>query len=169
MGRTIAYPQFVNVNSIKSITKGNYRYLLKIPFINRLNSKTLCVILKNPSVANIANCDNTVSKVCNVAYHNGYSDVIILNLFPYRSTQAKKVLDFYNMPNFANIMGRNLFIVKKISHKKDVVFAWGTDTISSTKQYKIIYDNAIKDVVSVITSNTYYVISCSCANRYKCI
>lgn len=165
MGRIVSYPQFVDLTSIQSKEIGNYRYWLRIPFSNRLNSKTLCVILKNPSVANKTNCDNTVRKVCNVANHNGYSEVIILNLFPYRSIHAIGVLNFYSKPKFKNIMKRNLSIVQKICKNKDVVFAWGTDTISSTKQCKNIYDLAIKDVVSVITSKIYYVKSCSCGNK----
>lgn len=130
-----------------------------------MNSKTLCVILKNPSVATKTICDNTVSKVCNVANYNEYSEVIILNLFPYRSTQAKAVRDFYNTPDFKNIMKCNLCIIQGMCKKNDVIFAWGTNTISSSQQNKNIYDSAINDVISVIKSNTYYVISCSCVNK----
>lgn len=165
MGRIVSYPRFVDVNSIQAGEEGNYRYWLKIPFIKKLNLKTLCVILKNPSVATKTICDNTVSKVCNVANYNGYSEVIILNLFPYRSTQAKAVRNFYNIPDFKYIMKCNLCIIQRMCKKNDVIFAWGTNTISSSRQNKNIYDSAINDVISVIKSDTYYVINCSCANK----
>lgn len=165
MGRIVSYPKFVDVNSIQSKEMGNYRYWLRVPFKDTLSTKTLCVILKNPSAATKIICDNTVSKVCNVAKNNGYSEVIILNLFPYRSTQAKAVLNFYNMPDFKNIMKKNLCIVQKICKENDVVFGWGTNTISSSKQSKAIYDKAIKNVILSIKSKTYYVKSCSCMNK----
>ncbi|KXL53772.1 hypothetical protein CLNEO_09980 [Anaerotignum neopropionicum] len=165
MGRNVSYPQFVDVNSIQSKDMGNYRYWLRVPFKDTLSTKMLCVILKNPSVATKIICDNTVSKVCNVAKNNGYSEVIILNLFPYRSTQAKVILNFYNKPDFKNIMNHNLCIVQKLCKENDVVFGWGTNTISSSKQSKAIYDKAIKNVLLSIKSKTYYVRSCSCEGK----
>lgn len=167
MDRKISYPQFVDGNSVKQDPESddNYRYWLKISFKNRTNSKTLCVILKNPSVATDKRCDNTVSKVCNVAKSNGYSEVIILNLFPYRSPQPKAVLDFYKMPDFESKMKDNLCIIQKECKENDVIFAWGTNTISSSKCCKNKYDSAICDVISAIKSKTYYVMRCSCKNR----
>lgn len=165
MPRIVYYPKFVNIQSIKSFEVGKYRYWLKIPFKNQKNEKILCVILKNPSVANIKICDNTVSKVCNVANNSGYSEVIILNLFPYRSTNPKGLLKFYKNQNFKLIMACNLRKIKKICKNKDVVFAWGTNTISKSKQNKKIYDSAIKDITLTITNQTHYVRRCSCLNK----
>lgn len=165
MTRTVSYPQFVNIKSINSFEVGKYRYWLKIPFKNHKTTKTLCVILKNPSVANIEICDNTVSKVCNVANNNGYSEVIILNLFPYRSTNSKGLLNFYTNQHFKLIMACNLHKIKNICKNKDVVFAWGTNTISKSIKNKKIYDSAIKNITLTIKNQTHYVRRCSCLNK----
>lgn len=168
MARNVSYPKFVDVNSINSQENNNCRYWLEVPFISPKNSNKLCVILKNPSVANNNNkCDNTIRKVCNVAYNNGYSAVIILNLFPYRSTNPKGLLDFYGNTNYKKIMKRNMKVIQCKCNGNDVVFAWGTNTISKSKTNKNIYDTAIKDVTSRITNNTYYVKRCSC-NKATC-
>lgn len=165
MGRSVSYPQFVDFDLIQSKEVGNYRYWLKIPFKYVPTLKTLCVILKNPSDASDTTCDNTVCKVSNVAYNNGYSAVIILNLFPYRSKKAKYVTDFYEDENFCKICDINLSIIKKMCKKNDVVFAWGTNTISKAKKNMDIYNLAISKITSEIWSNVYYVKSCNCANE----
>lgn len=165
MARRVSYPKFVDISSIKSQEIGNYRYWLKIPFKNQTNPKILCVILKNPSKANNKTCDNTVRRVCNVANNHGYSEVIILNLFPYRSTNPKGLLNFYSNKYFKLIMACNLRKIIKICKNRDVVFAWGTNTISSSNQNQNIYDLAIKDITSRITNNTHYVRWCTCSNQ----
>lgn len=165
MARSVSYPQFVDISSIKSEEIGNYRFWLKIPFKNQKNSKILCVILKNPSKANNKTCDNTVRRVCNVSNNHGYSEVIILNLFPYRSTNPKKLLDFYSNQYFQHIMTSNLNKIIEICKNKDVVFAWGTNTISSSNKNKNIYDSAITNITSVITNNIHYVRWCTCSNQ----
>ncbi len=165
MPRIVSYPQFVNIHSIKSFEVGNYRYWLKIPFKNQKNPKTLCVILKNPSKANNKTCDNTISRACNVANNQGYSEVIILNLFPYRSTNPKGLLNFYSNKYFKLIMACNLRKIIKICKNKDVVFAWGTNTISSSNKNQNIYDLAITDITSRIINNIHYVRWCTCNNK----
>lgn len=172
MARSVSYPKFVDISSIKLQEIGNYRYWLKVPFKNQRNSKILCVILKNPSKANNKTCDDTVRRVCNVANNHGYSEVIILNLFPYRSTNPKGLLNFYSNKYFKLIMACNLRKIIKICKNKDVVFAWGTNTISSLKQNKNIYDLAITNITSIIKNNTYFVKCCKCGyqtcnNQYK--
>lgn len=165
--RKVRYPSFVDIKSIKSRGRLNYRFWLRIPFKNRTDSKILCVILKNPSVASNSQCDNTISRVCNVANCNGYDEVIILNLFPFRSTRAKGVVKFYNNKYFKNIMKVNLQIIKSMCKNRDVVFAWGTNTISQSKKNIAIYDNTIKYVTSNVISRTNYVKRCICSKK-KC-
>ncbi len=167
-GKGVSYPSFVDKFNIKSTGANGYRFSLDIPFSN-LNEKenVLVVILKNPSSATKTLCDLTISKVCNVAYNNGYNKVIILNLFPIRATKANQVLVFYQNKNYHAIMKRNLQIIQQKTNHYDTVFAWGTDTIGHRKQYKGFYDTAIKDVVTSVVTRTFYVKKCVC-NRYKC-
>jgi hypothetical protein len=85
------YPPFVDVENIKEepANSDEYRYVLKIPFVNREDKSAVVVVLKNPSKAtkDENKCDVTISKVCNVAYNAGYGMVIVHNLFPIRSTK----------------------------------------------------------------------------------
>lgn len=164
--KVVHYPNFVNGTGITEQGGNGYRFLLNIPFNNARSGNFLVVILKNPSVANANNCDNTISKVCNVAYNNGYDGVIIANLFPYRSTNPRGVSTFYSNTHYQAIMMRNLQIITNISQGRDVVFAWGADTIRCRKNFPHYYDNAIIDVVtnvSVLANDTFYVDRCRCA------
>lgn len=169
--RVVRYPSFVNRKGITEQGCNGYRFLLNIPFNNSRSGNSLVVILKNPSVANANNCDNTISKVCNVAHNNGYDGVIIANLFPYRSTNPRGVGVFYSNNHYQAIMARNLQIINNISQGRDVVFAWGTDTIRCHNNFPLNYDNAVNNVVtniSVLANNTFYVDRCYCA-IFNCV
>lgn len=160
MSRIVEYPKFVNKELIQVEEKDECRFWLKIPFYNTtgaINNKTVCVILKNPSKATCTQSDNTVSKVCNAAYNNGYKTVIILNLFPYRSTKPQKVIKFYKQDDYDVIMHENISVIKKLSQGNDIVFAWGTNTISTSIRNQNIYDDTIHTVLNSCNGKRYYV------------
>ena len=157
----IKYPNFVDVKNIKCTGSNGYRFSLYIPF-NR-GGKVLCVIMKNPSTASKLNADYTISKVCNVAFNNGYSSVMVYNLFPFRSTKSNGLITFMSMGSYSKIMKVNLNIIANGCKNRDTVFAWGTNTISSSKRISTLYDNAIKDVISIVSSQTFFVDRCKCA------
>lgn len=158
---TIKYPDFVDKNNIDENGNPTYRYSLSIPFTNPKGQKgKLFVILKNPSKATSQNADVTVSKVCYVAYNNGYSNVTIFNLFPLRATDATELINFYNCNSYNSEMRKNLNMIVAATNNNDVLFAWGTNTISDKKQYKALYDSAIANLINSITpSNKFYVTS----------
>ena len=170
MKRSVKYPNFVRTSDIEEVGNRVYRYSLYIPFDStNPNRKTLAVILKNPSKASKNEADVTVSKVCNVAYSNGYSAVIVLNLFPIRSTDPKGVLTLYGNPSFNSIMNRNFSTIKKTCKGIDVVLAWGKDSISKHSTNAAICKNIYKNVVCFVTKiatkhsvNTFFVKNCSC-------
>ena len=146
-----------DINNIVEVGNATYRYSLSIPFTNPKGQKgNLFVILKNPSVATSQNADVTVSKVCHVAYNNGYSCVIIYNLFSYRGTNSTNLLNFFNSSNYAAVMSYNLGIITTNTNNKDVVYAWGTNTISSKKAIQQIYDDAINTLTSQITTSNVF-------------
>jgi len=155
----IKYPSFVDLNHIEEIGDSTYRFVLAIPFV--LNSKSqkdsLIVIMKNPSSASAKSCDLTISKVCNVARHNGYSGVIVMNLFPFRATYARDVISFYGSCDYSKKMSINLDYIKQKCQGKDVVFAWGTDTIGGRRMFPDNYNNAIIAVRKTVTERIYYV------------
>ena len=162
IGRKIKYPNFVDIDKIYSNETLGFRYSLHIPFYGAKEEKELVVIMKNPSSASFNYCDNTISRVCNVAYNHGYSGVIILNLFPIRATCARQVVVFYASHTYTSIMGNNLKLIKATCQNRDVVFAWGTDTIRGNKTYPNYYNQAIVNVTSSVVNRTYYVDKCSC-------
>ena len=174
IGRTIKYPQFVDINNITSqeveLHQGTekYRYSLHIPFKDNGSGNDLVVIMKNPSSASTTFRDNTIFKVCNVAYNHRYTGVIILNLFPIRATNASDVVNFYQNPNYNSIMQKNLQLIQSTCRNRDVVFAWGTNTIRRNRQYSTYYNNAIINITTNITSRTFYVQSCACCGN-RCI
>ncbi len=167
IGRQIKYPDFVDIECIVSEEEQGYRYSLTIPFHNAEIDNKLVVIMKNPSSANGTKCDMTISKVCNVAHHNGYSGVIILNLFPFRATTASQVRVFYAYPNYQQKMQENLDTIKNICATRDTVFAWGTNTIGGIRKYPNNYNNAIQNVVNAVKGQTYFVKKCRCV-QYSC-
>ncbi len=149
----IKYPCFVDVDKIESDEQlSGFRFYIKIPFKNSSLKKKLCVIMKNPSKADNQQCDNTISKVCNAANHNGYGEVIILNLFPFRSTNPKNLIDFYESDEFDKLMEKNYGIIKSYSDC-DIVFAWGTNTIPKNKKNTCIYDSAIDNVINIFSKS----------------
>ena len=162
---TIKYPCFVKQSGITCQGSNGYRFLLTIPFNGFFQKNEMVVIMKNPSSASITTCDRTISKVCHTAYNNGYSGVIILNLFPYRATIATDVQFFYCKDNYHRIMEINLKIIKKVCTARDVVFAWGKDSVKGRRIFPDYYDKAVQAVTSTITSNTYYAMRCTC--KYK--
>ena len=135
IAKQIRYPIFVDTSKIKYIGNNQFRYGLYIPFFQITNTSTttnkgfVVIIMKNPSSASQTGCDMTISKVCNAAMYNGYNGVIIANLFPYRATHAKQVVNFYAMINYPQIMAKNLLKIQQFCSHKDVVFAWGQDSI----------------------------------------
>ena len=167
IGRKIKYPDFVLNNGIICNETMGFRYSLYIPFKNLTTNNALVVILKNPSSASSNYCDNTISKVCNVAYNNGYSGVIILNLFPIRATFAHQVITFYGSSNYNFIMEKNLNLIKQTCANRDVIFAWGTNTIGGNRIYPNYYNNAIINVTSTVLNRTFFVDKCSC-NHKQC-
>ena len=62
------------------------------------------------------------------------------------------------------VESENLSLIQKISTGRDVVFAWGTDTIGGKRNYPNYYDNAIRNITSTIVNNTYYANRCKCKN-----
>lgn len=164
----IKYPSFVNTHQIIQKGANGFRFVLEIPFIGSFTKDKLVVILKNPSAANTFNCDRTISKICNTAHYNGYSGVIILNLFPFRATRATQVRLFYASPNYNKIMNVNLKLIQKICISNDVVFAWGKNSIKGAGIYANYYDDAVRNITTTITTRTFYAMRCQCKN-FTCV
>lgn len=163
----VRYPSCVVKKGIKinQNTNANCRYSLEIPIIpqGKKDNGTVCVILKNPSKANLTQCDITVCRVCNAASYNDYSKVIVLNLFPYYSTESVGLKSFFSSGNYADEMNKNETEIQKFCTKSvDTVFAWG-----QLKFSKSLYDSVIQNTIPLVNGKTFYV-KCIKCNKNVC-
>lgn len=150
------YPEFVKLDKITVNNFGydnkHFRFILNVPFDTN-GGRFLTVIMKNPSVANEQHCDRTMSKVCNAAYLAGFDGVSIMNLFPYRAQYA---VDLYkqfcsiNDDLYNRAMSDNQKLIAKECAGADVVFAWGTNTINTSKSFCEVYDGVADSVVRTV-------------------
>lgn len=158
------FPDFVDTGTMNSAGDNANRYLLKIPFYKSPTVRPLCIILKNPSQATTTVSDRTINKVLKYAFQNGYGSVCILNLFPYRSTDPKRLSVFYSSPSFSSVMAQNFMTIFNECQGNDVVFAWGTNTVSKSKVNQLIYDStilAVSNIVGKCAQKIYFVGTCT--------
>ncbi len=161
----MVYPEYVDTKNIRLQENKNKkcRYYLEIPFKNCTNDykNELCVILKNPSKANKTKCDKTVKNVCEVVYNNKYKKLIILNLFPYYSTEVKGLKAFFISSDYYKEMSINIKNIKRYCNKDiDIVYAWGKIDFC-----KNIYNQIIEILISEIKGNIFYVECKDCNNK----
>jgi hypothetical protein len=99
-----------------------YRYTL-----SRLwgHGPTLTFILLNPSTADALNDDPTIRRCMRYAEREGYTGVVILNLFALRSTDPRALLDAVR--DCADPIGPdNRVMLQGMCVRRQVVAAWGT-------------------------------------------
>jgi len=157
--RTIRYPKYVNLDGIETqgetIMNEPFRFSLTIPFFHEAaqNDRLLHIIMKNPSMADASVCDITAMKVCNNAYNAGYAGVVILNLFPFRATDAKDVYKkyFLNDELYTATMQKNYELIEKLCRDEKVVLAWGTNTIWKNNLFQKEFDSVSERVIDILT------------------
>jgi hypothetical protein len=87
----------------------------------------------NPSTANETSNDNTITKVCKIAKHNGYGGVYMMNLFAIVSSDPKV------LATCDNPIGNNNYWLMNISEKcSDIVFAWGNFKEATERSKEVI-------------------------------
>lgn len=155
------YKDFVEKDKITFYgdIKENIRYLLRIPLKNSENKKVL-VIMKNPSKANNKISDLTIDRVLTFCNSEGYSEVSIMNLFSYYSTNPTKIKNLIDDGKIDDAIGiKTDRIMKEIINEVDeIIVAWGGNSINREKHYK----NRIKQVTNIIKGkDIYYVQSIS--------
>lgn len=97
-----------------------YRYYLRREF-KKNPKKFLAFIMLNPSTANEKYNDPTVERCQNHAINKKYDGMIVLNIFAYRTTNPKKLLEIKNPVGEKN----NETIIKTINKHKNIICAWG--------------------------------------------
>lgn len=99
-----------------------YRYLLRIPVMSpsRPPRRMVAFLMCNPSTATEAKNDPTVAKCCKYARAWGYDDVVIINIFAWRSTDPEV------LPNVDDPVGpdNDRIISDETTAAEIVVCAW---------------------------------------------
>jgi len=149
VNRIYKYKKYVDIKKIQMNGVGKFRYLLHIPFKNSISNNKVLVIMKNPSKATNYESDKTINNVlkfCNTRY----SEVYIMNLFPYYSTNPSGIKTFIAMKKFVQIMKKNDGVLNETINRVDsVIVAWGGNSIGNKEHY----DKAIKRVEDIIESS----------------
>lgn len=145
IGRQVPHFEEIDVDSIKAVFSldKTHRYTLELSFRNSLldveRSKTIAVILKNPSSADERKSDATIRKVETYVYTH-FKDVrklMILNLFGLRATDASDVQKLLLERNVECVIGENDKYVRAIVQSSDyVICAWGGNSGIDKKAYE---------------------------------
>lgn len=133
---------------------GQFRYRLDIPlntqqslFASELKGGRCTFLMLNPSTADQNVNDPTVRRVVQYAKDWGFSDVTVLNLFAYRSTDPDKLLDM----GLANSIGpkNDRYIEDVVAKSSRIVVAWGR-----TFQQEEVFRARVRAVVRMLAHKT---------------
>jgi hypothetical protein len=102
-----------------------YRYRLHRRYWP-VSERTINYLMLNPSTADAEWNDNTVAKCERIALLNGYSDMIITNLFAYRDTSPHAMMAAHANGGLDVIGDRNDQAIITAAEQADtIVCAWG--------------------------------------------
>ena len=133
---------------------GRFRYQLDIPlntqqslFSSELKGGRCIFLMLNPSTADQNVNDPTVRRVVQYARDWGFSDVTVLNLFAFRSTDPDKLLEL----GLANAIGpkNDRYIEKVIAKSSRIVVAWGR-----TFQQEEVFRERVRSVIRMLAHKT---------------
>ena len=112
---------------------GRYRYFLEVRIADGL-TRTLTVILKNPSTASAERSDPTVGKVEAWARRNEFCRVRYVNLFALRSPYPQEL----NTHSYRVMVGRenDAWIERSLEGADVVLAAWGNPNGVDSKKYE---------------------------------
>lgn len=148
------YRPYVLTKNIEFIEDANnmYRYLIRVPFSRSPQNRAL-VILKNPSIATGKCSDYTINKICEYCYKNGFDEIIVTNLFAYRS-QKSSVMVNEALNNNEDIVGpdNDNYIKAAVSEVNKIIVAWG----EHPSNYKKQYIERIKKVMKILKGNDLF-------------
>jgi hypothetical protein len=89
---------------------------ISIPAISAL------VIMVNPSTADAENDDPTIRKLIGYGERNGWSRLVVGNLFAYRSTDVRQLAQVEDPIGPAN----DWFLYRMMQETDELIFAWGS-------------------------------------------
>ncbi|ARI78801.1 DUF1643 domain-containing protein [Halobacillus mangrovi] len=173
--RIVTTPKEIELRNIAN----HYRYLISIPFRNRIKQRIAVVIMKNPSEAGIFDnsinrrlSDDTIYNVCDYLYKHSFnfSKVIILNLFPIFGPNMKNLVN--DKPN--ELLGEDLNsnknnevfseVFNSLNHVPHrIILAWGGYPNLGNNLPKVVkakfrklYKDRINEVINIIGNRPTY-------------
>lgn len=97
---------------------GRYRYWLRRVWDG--DSRLLCWVMLNPSVADASQDDPTIRRCISFSRAWGYTGLIVVNLFAWRATDPSE------LPDAPRAVGSdNDDHIRRASWNRDVIVAWG--------------------------------------------
>lgn len=164
------FPAFVDKENIDILLDEEYdlRYYLQIPLQHKLvlPKKSVLAILKNPSAAKINHdtgiyeSDPTVDRVLRYFHKNGFTEVVIVNLFARYYTYSASLNDYVDEPELIVGKSNDVHIQGFLESGKfdRIVVAWGGYPMNSNEKMKIIYQKRIREIEKLINNkDAYYV------------
>jgi len=156
IGRQVDHYSEVDIQSIRAEFSPDrlYRYTLEMNYIADLltqnRSKTMTVILKNPSSADEKRADSTIRKVETYVWKH-FPDVInlrILNIFAFRATDAVEVNErMKSLDDHAVIGAENdSFFQRLLADTDYVISAWGGPSGIDSNRYSLRIAN-VKNIL----------------------
>ncbi|MGX4645572.1 DUF1643 domain-containing protein [Holzapfeliella sp. JNUCC 80] len=153
--------QYEQLDNLKQLLNNSiYRFILNIKMKYQNNSKTLVILMKNPSTANENQMDNTVSTIID-NFCMEYSRIVIFNLSPLvdgNSKFAEEKLQNENISLEINRKFINRYINEELTNF-DFLLATGeiedTPSKKKTRSYQELYKIILDDIESNNPNNIY--------------
>lgn len=117
---------------------GKYRYVLE----RNPGCKPLVFLMLNPSTADASKDDPTIRRCRRFASDNGYTGIIVVNLYAYR---ASKPADLWAISDPIGPMNDSYIL--QCTAKKDVCCAWG----ANAPKERI---NAVQNILATVRAKT---------------
>lgn len=104
---------------------GLYRYRLERYW--GLAGRVLCVMMLNPSTADGKVDDATIRKLIKFAMRQGYSGIMVVNLYAFRATKPEELFAALNLHGLPYVQGyeNDRYIHRAVELCDDVLLAWG--------------------------------------------
>lgn len=142
-----------------AVIKGQYRYSL-----TRIwdHNKDMCtIIMLNPSIADAVEDDRTINNIVNLAVHNNFGGVEVVNLFAYRATDRNE-LDTNS--NIAIGDENDNYIIEAAKRSKKIVLGWGNSAV----ELKNIKEHKRDKVVAELLNSKGYELFCAKLTKKGC-
>ena len=103
-------------------TRKEYRFLLTRDFNEPSNRRSVTFIMLNPSTADAATNDPTITRCCNYAKSWGYGRLEVVNLYALRATDPRELRKRFDPTGG---VANETFILESCKRSGMVICAWG--------------------------------------------